>query len=190
MNSIHELPAERQIEGRVRGIGRAVHEQQRAFGRERREVGRPLVADVDVDARLGGDHMICSRKIGHRNRHCRASLHICDGNAQCAPTRQQTFIVACQLDCLSPRAKKLDGRQMDRIERANVRGNGSNARFRTGGANSSSVKRSISILASSPCERLSSRALRRFQISYSRSRLANIGSRQNLSDGRRSSDRS
>jgi hypothetical protein len=60
------LAAERQVEAGVGRIGRAVHEQQRALRRERREIGRPLVADIDFDARLGGHHEFFGDDLSHR----------------------------------------------------------------------------------------------------------------------------
>ena len=48
--------AEPEIERGVRRIGRAMHEQQCALGPERRHVGGPLVADIDLDAGIERRH--------------------------------------------------------------------------------------------------------------------------------------
>jgi len=49
-------PVELEVERGVRGIGRTVHEQQRALGSERGQVGRALVAHVDFNAGFRRHH--------------------------------------------------------------------------------------------------------------------------------------
>ena len=62
-------PAERQVERRMRRVGRAMHHQQRPVG-PRRQALRPLVAQEQLDPRVAGRHHML---LGHD---CRRGLRL------------------------------------------------------------------------------------------------------------------
>ena len=70
---------ELEVERRVRGVGRAVHEQQRALGSECGHVGRVLVAHVDFNARFRRHHHLFHDDL----RSLRQSLRGADLRGEC-----------------------------------------------------------------------------------------------------------
>ena len=70
---------ELEVERRVRGVGGAVHEQQRALGSECGHVGRALVAHVDFNARFRRHHHLFHDDL----RSLRQSLRGADLRGEC-----------------------------------------------------------------------------------------------------------
>ena len=88
---------ELEVEGGLRRIGRAVDIEHGLLGPEARHVGRPLVADVDLDAGIAGlDHHL----LGHELRRLRQCRSCEDGGKQESHCHSKLLQLRLPIFCL------------------------------------------------------------------------------------------